>query len=295
MSSAKMRLRTLHLVPAAQLELLDRFQERETITIDRELEQLQRQLDQSSVDLRRVDEEIDDARIRASELSVLQEKLKAFAEVAGPDATRINEAHAAKGLRAREQQVPELMVSALQKLVRELRSSESAFRASVEAQLDSQIRQGANREVFKAIQDDLEALARHVGAAVESVESNARAVEERVRTHASVLAERHATQEAEYRTIIAASEEQGERVAERVALQDALANAQSAANEEMAKQQQRQGAGRIFSTEEEAEDFIARFRRTDFTVTYQPELPYESRISAPPEARSTGTLVSTSR
>jgi DNA repair ATPase RecN len=231
--------------PAAQLELLDRFQERETIAIDRELEQLERQLDQSSVDLRRVDEEIDDARIRASELSVLQEKLRGFAEVAGPDATRINEAHAAKGLRAREQQVPELMVSALQKLVRDLRSSESAFRASVEAQLDSQIRQGANREVFKAIQDDLEALARHVGGAVESVESNARAVEERVRTHASVLAQRHATQEAEYRTIIAVSEEQGERVAERVALQDALANAQSATNEEMAKQQQRQGMVKI--------------------------------------------------
>jgi AAA domain len=227
--------------PAAQLELLDRFRERETVAIDRELEQLQRQLDQSSVDLRRVDEEIDDARARASELAVLQEKLKGLAEVAGPDATRINEAHAAKGLRAREQKVPEIIVSTLQKLARELRSSESAFRAGVEAQLDSQILQGANREVFKAIQDELEAFIRRVGASLESVESDARSIEGRVRTHAAVLAERHATQDAEYRTIIEASEEQGERVAERVTLQNALANAQSAANEEMAKQQQRQG------------------------------------------------------
>jgi DNA repair ATPase RecN len=39
--------------PAAQLELLDRFQEHETVTIDRELEQLQRQLDQSSTALTR--------------------------------------------------------------------------------------------------------------------------------------------------------------------------------------------------------------------------------------------------
>ena len=231
--------------PSAQLELLDRFQERETIAIERELEQLQRQLDQSSVDLRRVDEEVDDARVRASELPVLQEKLKGLAEATGPDATRINAAHAAKSQRAREQKVPEVIVSALQKLVRELRSSESAFRASVEAQLDRQIRQGANREVFKAIQDDLEAFARHVGASVESVESHARTVEERVGTHAAVIAERHATQEAEYRTIIATSEEQGERVAERLALQNALANAQSGANEEMAKQQQRQGMVKI--------------------------------------------------
>jgi predicted ATP-dependent endonuclease of OLD family len=231
--------------PAAQLELLDRFQERDTITIERELDQLQRQLDQSSADLRHVDDEIEDARIQASELSVLQEKLKGLAEASGPDAVPINKAHAAKGLRAREQKVPEIVVSALQKLVRELRSSESAFRASVEAQLDSQIRQGANLEVFNVIQDDLEAFVRHVGASVESVESDARTVEERVRTHAAVLAERHATQEAEYRTIIAKSEEQGERVAERLALQNALANAQSGANEEMAKQQQRQGIVKI--------------------------------------------------
>src|ERR1700682_1332724 len=49
--------------PAAQLELLDRFQEDETITIERELEQLQRQLDQSSTDLRHIDQEVDDAGV----------------------------------------------------------------------------------------------------------------------------------------------------------------------------------------------------------------------------------------
>jgi DNA repair ATPase RecN len=53
--------------PAAQLDLLDRFQEHETVAIGRELEQLQRQLDQSSIDLRRIDQEVDDARVRASE------------------------------------------------------------------------------------------------------------------------------------------------------------------------------------------------------------------------------------
>src|SRR5580692_5049869 len=45
--------------PAAQLQLLDRFEENETLSIDRELEMLQRQLDQSSTDLRRIDQEVD--------------------------------------------------------------------------------------------------------------------------------------------------------------------------------------------------------------------------------------------
>jgi DNA repair ATPase RecN len=137
--------------PAAQLELLDRFQERDSVAIDRELEQLERQLDQSSVDMRRFDGELDDARGRASELPVLQEKLKGLAEVAGPDASRINAAHAAKSQRAREEKVPGLIIAALQKLVREVRSSQSAFEAGVEAQLDTQIRQGTNRELFSFV------------------------------------------------------------------------------------------------------------------------------------------------
>jgi ABC-type uncharacterized transport system ATPase subunit len=227
--------------PAAQLELLDRFQEHDTAAIDRELEELQRQLDQSSTDLRRIDQEVDDACGRASELPVLQEKLKGLAEVAGPDANRINGAHEAKSQRAREEKVPEVIIASLQKLVRDIGSSQSSFQAGVEAQLDSQIRQGVNRELFQSLQADLEAFARHLAAAVRSIENEARAVEEHTRTHATALAGRHAIQEAEYRTIVAASEEQGERAAERLTLQTALANAQSAANEQLAREQQRQG------------------------------------------------------
>jgi DNA repair ATPase RecN len=227
--------------PAAQLELLDRFQEQETVLIDRELQQLTRQLEQSSVDLRRIDEEVDDARVRASELPVIEERLKGLAEVAGPDANRINAAHAAKTQRAHEEKVPELIVAALQKLVRELLSSQTAFHAVVDAQLDTQIRQGANRELFQALQGDIETFARHLANAAESIQNEAQVLEEGTRARATALGERHAIQEAEYRTIIATSEEQGERAAERLALQTALVNAQSAAKEQLAKEQQRQG------------------------------------------------------
>lgn len=226
---------------AAQLELLDRFQERDTVAIDRELEQLQRQLNQSSIDLRRIDQEIDDVRVRASELPVLQEKLKGFAEVSGPDAKRINAAHAAKSQRAHEETVSELIIAALQKLVRDIGSSQESFHAGVEAQLDIQIQQGANRKLFEALRTDLEAFTRRLATTVRSIENEAQNIEEQIRKHAAALAQRHAVQEAEYRVTIAASEEQGERVAERLALQTSLANAQSAANEQSGKEQQRRG------------------------------------------------------
>lgn len=225
--------------PAAQLDLLDRFQEDETAAIDRELEQLQRQLDQSSIDLHRLDQEVDDIRVRASEAPVLQERLKGFAEVAGPDADRINAAHEAKSQRAREEKVPEFMIAALEKLVRDIGSSQSSFQADVESQFEGQIEQGANRELFQSLDVDLKAFARHLATTVRSIEKEARNLEERIRSHASVLARQHAIQEAEYRTIVAASQEHGERVAERLALQTALANAQSAAKEQLAREKQR--------------------------------------------------------
>jgi hypothetical protein len=227
--------------PAAQLQLLDRFKETETTGIDRELEQLQRQLEQSSIDLRQIDQEVDDARGRASEVPVLEEKLKGLAEVAGPDATRINAAHTAKSVRAREEKVPALLTSSLQRLIREIGSSHSTFQASVDAQIDNQIREGANRELFEALQQELSAFIQSAAKSITVIENEARKLEGRIAARASTLAERHALQEAEYRTIVSASAEQSERAAERLKMQTALASAQSAANERSAKDQQRQG------------------------------------------------------
>jgi DNA repair ATPase RecN len=118
--------------PAAQLALLDRFQEEEALSITRNLEVLQRQLEQSGVDLRRLDEEIDDLRAKASELAVIDERLKGFAEVGGPDAARINALHAAKGARTREEKIPEMIIAAMQKAAREVNASAAGFQTSIE-------------------------------------------------------------------------------------------------------------------------------------------------------------------
>ena len=227
--------------PAAQLELLDRFQEQEATAVARELEHLQRELDQSSVDLRHIDQEVDALRGRASEVPVLQERLKGFAEVEGPDAARINAAHAAKNGRVKEGKLPDFLVTGLQKVARDIRSSQVDFQSNVEVQLDNDVRQGPNREVFEALASDLQTFTQHLGSSVESIVVAARTAEAQTRAHAAALAERHAVQEADYRKIVAASEEQGGRAAERLALQTSLANAQAAANDQLAKEKQRQG------------------------------------------------------
>lgn len=227
--------------PVAQLELLDRFREQDASSIARELEQLQRQLDQSSIDLRRIDQEIDDLRGKASELVVLQEKLKGFAETGGPDAARINAAHLAKSARAREEKIPGVLVAALNRVVREFRASQAAFRATADAQIDSEVRQGVNGDLFARTIADLDGFTRELDAAVTAVGEAATVTESRLTTLSNDLAQRHAVQEADYRATIAASEEQGGRAAERATLQASLANAQIAATEQLAKEAQRQG------------------------------------------------------
>lgn len=226
--------------PTAQLAILDRFQDQEASAIARDMEQLQRHLDQSGSDLRRLDAEIDDLRGKASELPVIQEKLKGFAEVGGPDAARLNAAHAAKGARTLEEKVPGLVVAALQRVTSDIREAETAFRSTVKAQLDSTSREGVNREVFQVLQADLRAYTEILSAAVASITKATPVAEKRVLMHGATLAERHALQEAEYRATISESEEQGGRAAERAAIQVSLAGAQSAANEQQAKEQHRE-------------------------------------------------------
>lgn len=71
---------------AAQLELLDRFEEAESVKIARELAGLETQLWASGEALQVLDGEIEDVSGRALELPVLEEKLKGFSAADGPDA-----------------------------------------------------------------------------------------------------------------------------------------------------------------------------------------------------------------
>jgi len=225
--------------PAAQLVLLDRFQEEEAASIARELEKVGRQLDQSSLDLSRLEEEIDDLRGKASEIVVIEEKLKGLVEVGGPDAEKLNAAHTAKSVRTREEKIPELLLTALAKVAHEIGSSEAEFRASIEAQLDSEIRASENGKLFQEIEGELQEFARILAQAVGNVRAAMEVVAARVRVQASLLAERHALQEAEYRSLLSDSEQRGGREVERSSYQVSLATATSAAKEQQAKEKRR--------------------------------------------------------
>lgn len=225
--------------PAAQLALLDRFQEEEALAITRGLSELQRELEQSGVDLRRLDEEIDALRGKAFEVVPIEERLKGLAEVGGPDAERLNAAHAERSMRTREEKVPGRIVSAMQDATRQITATTSAFQVAVNGQFEGAFLEGANREVFQALEVETGAFVDVLSAAVASVVAALPEATSRLQAQANSLAERHALQEAAYRAMVSESEEVGGRTAERTALQGALATALAAAKEQQAKQEQR--------------------------------------------------------
>lgn len=215
--------------PAAQLSLLDRFVENETSAIARELEQLKRLVDQTSVDLRRLDTDIEDLGARASELPILEERLKGFAQASGPDASKINAAHATKTVRDREARVPEQLTLAVQRATSETAAIATAFQSTMEAQLDASVRSGTNADLFATLEMDLRGFERALLAGVDSMSKAAAAADAALLRHRSAIAERHAQQEAEYRKVVSEFEEEGGRAAEHATLQRNHAEASDAA------------------------------------------------------------------
>lgn len=225
--------------PSSQLALLDRFVESETATIAHELETLSRQLEQNGADLVRFDRELEDLTASASEVPVLQERLKGLTAAGGADAAILSQAHGAKALRAREALVIEQLVADVNKATADAKSIASGFAASMEARLDPELRAGANAEIVTVLEQHALAFARVLQAQAEAIGGAAKIAIANIEKQKTPLAERHALQEAEYRKAVAKSEEQGGKAGERSTLQQNLAKALTAAKEREAKDKQR--------------------------------------------------------
>ncbi len=225
--------------PNAQLDLLDRFQEQASTTISRELAQLDQELQRSNDLLRRLDEEMDALRAKASEASAIEERLRGLMAVAGPDAERMNSAHGAQALRAREQHLFQIALDTLARLATSIAEAEAGFAASIRDQFDEAVRTGENGDILRSLESELSSLQAAVGQALDSIRSSSRSTESAIRRWVTALEERHAVQGAAYRDLLEQSKEEGGRAAERASLQASLAASQAAAIELRAKERQR--------------------------------------------------------
>lgn len=222
--------------PGAQLGLLDRFVEAETVAIAKDLEKLGHHLEQTSIELRRLDTEIENLVAAASEVPAITEKLKGVAESAGPDAAKINAAHEAHAAREREAGVSVRLGAAVDLVSTSWRSAVGGFEATREAELAPSGRGGENEAIFSALETDLRGYADALSTATSELEAARIQVEAALARHSVALAEAHAVQNAAFQTFINESTALGGRATARVALQSSLNKALDAAKEKAAKE-----------------------------------------------------------
>lgn len=106
--------------PGAQLEVLDRFDEESAARIGRDITEVERLLQQSGIELQRLDREMDALAAQAAEVPGFEERLKGVSQGMGPDAERLTSAHAAKALRMREGLVGDALLAAVQRSSRDV-------------------------------------------------------------------------------------------------------------------------------------------------------------------------------
>jgi len=221
--------------PAAQLELLDRFDEAASARIGREITEVERVLQQSGGELQRLDREHDALAARAGEAAGIEERLKGVSQGLGPDADRITIAHAAKALRMREALIGDVLLTTVQRARRDVVATEQTVREALRSQIDATVLDGPNGPIFLALRNGLEQFATSMASAIAMLNTAARLAEGAIDEHRVSLASRHAAQEAEYAALTAASTEATERSRERDRLQTALVAAQAAARDLEAK------------------------------------------------------------
>lgn len=213
--------------PAAQLALIDRFCDDKLLEVETELQSLRTKLKVLGGELRKLDDEISTNAGLASEASVFKERLKGLAPPAGPDAERTEAAHAAQAIRIREKQIPPTVLSRLDRLEADLRTFKTGHASSPPVAILG----GENADVAQAIQVAADAVSSAVHAAANEIESSVQLARTNIESQATILAQRHATQEEAYQTILAELNEVEGRAMERRSIEEQLAAAEAAENE----------------------------------------------------------------
>jgi hypothetical protein len=228
--------------PSHQLALLDKFIEEDVRRIEAEIRKVARDLEQNASDLLRLNAEIGDLRDSASEEEALKEKLKAFQKAEGPDAKLVNASHARKALRERERKALEVLGSDLPKARQDFQVITDGIVRRIESRIEQDALDGINGAVFALVRQQVQELRTVLESAAAKVVSQIGAAEAVVSEQQTALVALHVTQEAEYRALLAKTQEEVGRATERSQLQQRFADVTAARKELDLREKERRDA-----------------------------------------------------
>jgi hypothetical protein len=202
-----------------QLALLDKFIEEDVRRIEGEIKKTERDLAQNASDILRLELEMRDLGESAADVAAIEEKLKGLQETAGPDAKAVNAAHTLRALREKERKTLEGLKSDIAKAATEFEAVVTGASRRFTGRIDKDVEAGANQEVFAQVAEQVREMSALLAACNVKVCEKADELAKIVDEQAAQLAERHAKQDLEYRALVAQSQEETGKAAERNQLQ----------------------------------------------------------------------------
>lgn len=225
--------------PSFQLALLDKFIEEDVRRIETEIKRVQRDLDQNAGELVRLDHEMTDLRENASELPIVEEKLKGLQQALGPDAKLVSTAHAQKALRDKERRALVELQQDLHKVRSDVASLFSGLVRRLDSRIDADVASGPNKALFANVTTRIERLTQLLEEDATAISKQASLVEAAIVEQDGKLAEQHAKQDAEYRELVGKLQEEASHAAERSQLQERHAEVAAAGKELQLRQKER--------------------------------------------------------
>ena len=209
---------------SAQLALLDRFVEDVLPTCVADIRKTLRDLEGNASELLRLQKEVDELDEATAEVPALEETLRVVQEVAqGVDERVARRAHASKVLRERERCMLDAVVRETATLRTDFGRLIGDSRRRLAGTIDPDVQQGPNGEILQPIVDEIQRTLDLLEQMGTRGSKQTLAVDAEVAQRRATLQSRHAEQDEEYRKLLAQSNEESSRVAERTRTQQKYA------------------------------------------------------------------------
>ena len=205
--------------PRFQLSLIDKFEAEALREIGAEIGKLMRSIEQSAFDLRQLDGDIGEIEEMVPEIDVVGKRLEELQEGLGPEAELITIAHEHKALRGRETEALDQLRCAVNRSAEEFRRLSDSLGEACAGALGEGLEDGPNGALFAEAAELAADLTSATDRTAARIRKRAAATGEALDALAERLEGEHACQEQHYRELIARSDVEQERSAERTRLQ----------------------------------------------------------------------------
>ncbi|MBF0400720.1 MAG: AAA family ATPase [Magnetococcales bacterium] len=206
--------------PEFQLKLIDQFEEEKIREINMGISQMLRDVSYSAGELSEYERRMADLAETVSEGSAIEEKLKGFQKQdAGPDAHLIQQAHSHKVLRDLEKKAIASLTAEFGTLGGKFQSYVDGLAQRLVGHVGANVVAGPNEELFRVLVERIQKFLAEFQTSVPWFQQECQNNLAALSLAAQELEGRHAVQEQAFRELLAKTQEEQGRLAERINLQ----------------------------------------------------------------------------